>query len=373
MKFYRKLLILFVIILTILLVLRFVQKRVNILKKSNNISPLYLESFSLFSSNTAETEAAVIQKQLESIPPGIVNISAAAAELPLNQYFIKGSANSAYSGSFVSTNMLKVVLSRGCRFLDFQIFVSKDVKTGDTIAVVGVRLPDGTASKNQIPLVDVLKTILVSGMNTDSPNTKDPLFVQFRISNPEIYEIVGMHVNKYLATTPFLYLPKDEMIHSKMPLKQLLNKIILAIDVGLSPDYANPKNYKESHNNLKQFVAMETNTSDIPSYDSYDMAAMNITAPVFVNPSPNQKNTNITKCTIVNPGKDTGSNPKNYKSFVKNHGYNVILYQFDLVDVNGPLGEYETIFGAKDGIHTLSDFRNAFISMADMLHFIKSP
>jgi hypothetical protein len=372
MRFYRKVLIFIVILLSILLVVRFMQKRMEILSKSNKVLPAYLESF--FSANTAETEAETIQKQLESVPVGIVNIPSNSADLPLNQYFIKGSANSAYSGSFVSTNMLKVVLSRGCRFLDFQVFASKDSKTGDTIAVVGVKQPDGTVSKNQIPLVDVFKTILVSGMNSDSPNTKDPLFIQLRIiPSPQLYEIIGTHVNKYLATTPFFYTPsKDEFINSKTPLNKISNKMVLAIDVGLTPDYMDPKKYKDDRYNLKHFVSMETNTSDIPSYESYDMAAINITAPVFVNPTPNHKTTNISKFTIVNPGKDMGSNPREYKSFVKDHGYNVILYQFDLIAINGPLGEYETIFGAKDGIHRLSDFRSAFIPMADMIHWIKS-
>ena len=42
--------------------------------------------------------------------------------LPLREYCIKSSYNTALSGKYVSTDMIKYVLTRGCRFLDFEIF-----------------------------------------------------------------------------------------------------------------------------------------------------------------------------------------------------------------------------------------------------------
>ena len=47
------------------------------------------------------------------------------SDLPLKEYCIKASYNSAVSGNYVNKNMLKHVLSRGCRFLDLEILVPK--------------------------------------------------------------------------------------------------------------------------------------------------------------------------------------------------------------------------------------------------------
>ena len=55
-------------------------------------------------------------------PHGIQSISPKNANLPISQYVIKGSYNSAISGNYVSTDMLYYVLSRGCRFIDFEIY-----------------------------------------------------------------------------------------------------------------------------------------------------------------------------------------------------------------------------------------------------------
>ena len=56
-----------------------------------------------------------------SSPITIANMNDKRIGLPLREYCIKASYNSAYSGSTISDKMVKYVLSRGCRFLDLQI------------------------------------------------------------------------------------------------------------------------------------------------------------------------------------------------------------------------------------------------------------
>jgi hypothetical protein len=65
-------------------------------------------------------------------------MSSESQDMELMQYCIKGSVNSAYSGQYISDEMVKYVLSRGCRFLDFEVYYlpigddedEKDEKTG---------------------------------------------------------------------------------------------------------------------------------------------------------------------------------------------------------------------------------------------------
>ena len=55
---------------------------------------------------------------IQSIQPKIAN-------MPLKEYCVKASYNSAVSGKSVNKNMIKYVLNRGCRFLDFEVFYIK--------------------------------------------------------------------------------------------------------------------------------------------------------------------------------------------------------------------------------------------------------
>ena len=324
--------------------------------------------------STPQDETKAIKLSFSTIPTGIVSILPEKSKLSLDQYFVKASANSAYSGSFVSTDMINVVLSRGCRFLDFQVFEIKDQK-GNSSVVVGVNVDNVITSKNQIPLKDVLKTILINGMNTTAPNPKDPLFLQFRVSpgNSTIYEQMGLLIRNDLANTSFFYNPDErERVSSKTPLSQLMNKIVLVMEIGSSNDYTNEKYYTSPENNLAHFISMESNTSDIPSY-TYDMALSNISTPVFVNPYPRNDTTNASRFAIIMPNKSLDSNPE-YRNYIQSYGYNVVAYQYYLTDRTNMslIGEYEAVFGGDDATHTSSELNTSFVSMTNLLKWVAS-
>ena len=62
----------------------------------------------------------------------------------LRNFIIKSSFNSAYSGSYMNLEMIKYVLKRGCRFLNFQVFIK------DNTAIVAYSKEDfeGSFSSN---------------------------------------------------------------------------------------------------------------------------------------------------------------------------------------------------------------------------------
>jgi hypothetical protein len=91
---------------------------------------------------------------------------------------------------------------------------------------------------------------------------------------------------------------------------------------------------------------------------------------VFLNPSPNDRTTNVSTFSVVIPATNAPSQNPNYKDYVKKYGYNVVAYQYSLKDGNNlnRLEEYETVFGATTGGTTPpSGFNTAFVPMSQML------
>lgn len=92
----------------------------------------------------------------------------------LKHYCIKGSANSAYSGSYISIDMVKYVLSLGCRFLHFQVF------SNDDSPVVGYTSDKthGVNSASSFEELNVLLPVVISESSSASiPNNEDTLFI----------------------------------------------------------------------------------------------------------------------------------------------------------------------------------------------------
>jgi hypothetical protein len=375
MQLYRKVLIVAIFILCVIIVYRFLQNRWEFLQTMNTptLDQAALESFSIMGTPAnGKQEAEAIKSNFESSSVTILPVI--DMDFPICQYFIKSSANSAYSGGYVSTDMLKIVIMRGVRFLDFQLFGSKDDKTSKYTAVVGVNINNGqTVSQNQIPFADVLKTILIEGMN-NAPNAKDPLFIQLRVNiadSANIYEPISMDIQNTLGGSSYVYTKDKGTITSKTLLSELLSKIVFAIDISSAKDYKNPDHYKTATNNLTKYVTMETNTIDIPSYD-YNLALTNIQTPIFVQSS-DKPMTNISHFTVISPSKDdTKTNPV-FKDYVKKYGYNTLLYQYNLTDSKnmGYLQQYEAIFGANTGTYESTNFNTAFVSMAKLLAWMK--
>ena len=138
-------------------------------------------------------------KKIKSSMSGYSFSSTNKVDLPLREYCIKSSYNSALSGNYVSTDMIKYVLGRGCRFLDFEIFY---INNNPCVAYSADPTFVTITSKNFITLNEALKTVIINGFSGPSPNANDPLFIHFRIKcqNPEIFNKIGMCVNNYLSS-----------------------------------------------------------------------------------------------------------------------------------------------------------------------------
>jgi hypothetical protein len=100
--------------------------------------------------------------------------------LAISQYAVKSSYNSACSGgknNYISCEMLMYTLSRGCRFIDFEI-----ASIGDIPSVISQTNDIVTGSCG---LTDILKTVNMYGLGSatgSAPNSSDPLFIHLRIN-----------------------------------------------------------------------------------------------------------------------------------------------------------------------------------------------
>ena len=103
----------------------------------------------------------------------------------LKHYFIKSSYDSAFTGTCMNTKMIEFVLTRGCRYLDFEIH-SED-KT--------LYVSNGKVSKDdRIPLASALATI--KSYSIPGKPITDPIFINLRFKYPDsiTYDVVKTEI-----------------------------------------------------------------------------------------------------------------------------------------------------------------------------------
>ena len=258
--------------------------------------------------------------------------------LPLREYCVKSSYNTALSGQYVSTDMIKYVLTRGCRFLDFEIFF---IKGGPCVAYSTDPTFVTITSQNNITLTEALRTVIENGFSGPSPNLKDPIFIQFRIksTNLAIYNMIGMAVHNILRTR--LY---TEHVDGSTPLNLLLGSIVLIVDKRLSPDYSKSENYSNCSNQLNKecyllskYTAIESGSGTLRMYSYQNLTNQATTPPTILNPY----NTDISLLRLVVPTYEDSSNP-NSADFIENYGVQFISNRFYLHDKG--LTDYENFF-----------------------------
>jgi hypothetical protein len=166
---------------------------------------------------------------------GVSNINLSSDTYSLKEYFIKSSYNSAYSGTTVSTQHVKDILKRGCRFLDFEVFYI-DGKAQVAYSTDPFRIT--IDSDNILLLSDVFDTLITDGF-ANAPNSGDPLFIQLRIkSKPTIdvgiFPLIVASIQSKLGNR--LYSGK---VSGETQIRDLMGKIILVVDQKICPEFLN--------------------------------------------------------------------------------------------------------------------------------------
>ena len=246
--------------------------------------------------------------------------------LKLQDYCIKSSLNSAYNGAIYKidcdpknpNNILKTVLQRGVRFLDFEIY-----SVGNE-PIVGY-----SSSYENINFNKVCKSII----SFKPVQITDPLFIQLRIKTQktELYSKIANYISQNFQGA--LYSGK---INENTLLSDLNNKIIIVIDIQKTNS-----SYSSASVDFKSLVNLETGTSlnVITTTDLLKSKSKRIN----INTDGVTITTNESSpiWTLSYPDIMATSNP-DIKSLMNQQCPNIIQCRFDLDDSN--LALYEKIF-----------------------------
>jgi hypothetical protein len=201
----------------------------------------------------------------------------------IKDMFIKASYNSAFTGRYLSSKMVKFCLSQGCRFLDFEVDVS------DSIVVVTCKNTNGinktvTGAKNPA-FLDILQCTLDAAFRLNSgskypiTNVNDPLFINIRCSQSKYDTNVYPLLKKLMSDDnykSYLHFTDDTTNFtnynigakpyslSDTPISTLKNKAIILFcstdNNSNSSTYTN-SNYRYDIQNAKTYSSIISNKS----------------------------------------------------------------------------------------------------------------
>jgi hypothetical protein len=253
----------------------------------------------------------------------------------LRDVVIKSSYNTAYTGSYMNLDMIKQVLSRGCRFLDFQVFVKDgSVVVGYSNATFDPSFTSMT-SINCLSLAGVCSTIMSSAFSDTSPNKDDPLFVQFHLKTASNYDTVAnilySNMNEKIAWN------KDAnqalVVSGDTRIVDIMGKVVLLIDAPLLASYT-PTCTDASCYSLTSIANMITNTPTVPIYTESEL-----TQQMY---SPSSSTPYLFRIVQPTLGFFMGTSNPDAHSLIRFYGVQVIAVAFYILDSN--LKAYESLF-----------------------------
>ena len=275
----------------------------------------------------------------------IQSISDKYAKMALHEYCIKASYNSACSGKYISENMVKAVLKRGCRFLDFEVFHIKE----NNIFKPMVAVSSDTSyilldTQNSVLLDKLLTTVATTAFSQGSPNNKDPVFINLRIKSKDsnIYHAVASSIDATLKSVIY-----NGKITKETKLKDVMGKAVIIVDKTVEYDYNQYTACKPGETtcyDLTKYMNLESGSEYLNLYRYTDLLS-HARKPILLkddNMRTTSKNMNMAQPDVV----VNKANPS-YKEFIVNHGCQQLLCQFQVVDEN--LKKYEEFFNDMNG------------------------
>jgi len=345
MHFYKKILVLLIIIIFTYILYRLYIKRNRILQDENfEVLGVDIGLNSIGLGSSEETELHKVTKNRNSI--GIGSLDAAYTELPISQYVIKSSYNSAITGNYVNLDMLKYVLSRGCRFIDFEVYAIQNNDGPDSqyapyVAYSTDPTNNSIDTQNKILLDKVLTNAVAYGFNSPSPNANDPLFIQLRIksNNTKIYKMVAKSIKESIDSR--LY---NEKITSKTKYSDIKGKVVIIIDKTIRYDYTDYVSCDASNNmcvDLRTVTNIKSG-SELLKLSTYHEVLNKMTNPPNI--KNNNINTNVRYMQLVVPPLDNMNlkNPNDIAAFIRDYGCQMVAYRFYIP--GDELDDYEEFF-----------------------------
>jgi len=304
----------------------------------------------------------------------ITNVASGRADLPLIEYCIKASYNSAFDGRNMTMMALETVISRGCRFLDFEIF------TVDGVPSVAYSV-DSTfstlSSGNSLPLQDVLNEVVGNCFMGNVPNPRDPLFIHLRIKTKcginnqhpcDVYQQVATILHNTLL--PVLHVDKDDKaipVSGSTLLSDITGKVVVAMDASVNRDY---KDYAVCEDetitcyNLQDYVNIETGGNVWKRFyftDFINKKEINL-AVDSTNSMVAEPTTGTLSLQLALPDKGLNVNNSSFPlSNIVSFGCQTVAFKFYKKDAS--LKEYEALF---------DNYKTAFVPLGFVVDYIQN-
>uniref|UniRef100_A0A6C0DQ92 Phosphatidylinositol-specific phospholipase C X domain-containing protein n=1 Tax=viral metagenome TaxID=1070528 RepID=A0A6C0DQ92_9ZZZZ len=355
MPIYKKILILIILAIFIYIIYSLITARVALFKQTETFIEGMVDKVGI--------DASKLDADKRVNASGITNINTSISDRPLKEYIIKSSYNTAISGNHVNLDMIKHVLSKGCRFLDFEVFYDgKDAFVSYSHDATYKTLQ----TDSSYSLTTVLNKVMGSAFNTDSPNPHDPLFIQLRVksNNTNVYRAVAASIHSSLLSK--LY---PEEITEKTTLNDIMKKVVLVMDKTINVEYkdhadCSKKETKTVHEkdedcyDLTNYINVESG-SNLMRLARYSDMLDRKTNPPEINDD--NDSTTVSKMQVVIPDVDyrVVNNPT-LSPFVLKYGCQMVLYRFYNNDSN--LVDYEDFF---------KHFKTAFVPLTRAISYLK--
>jgi hypothetical protein len=348
MEFSRKVLIAIILIMSIYIIFQLVEKRRKILTLSRSDA---IDGFSMpfFSS-----------PNLNQTPNTIINYKG-EKNTALKTLCIKSSYNTAWMNNTISIDNVRYALQRGCRFIDFEIYL---LQIGNQKGMYAPYVSYPT-SKERLLLGDVFASIVEQAFqDSTTQNRYDPLFIQLRMSasNIQIYSLVGMAIQSNLSS--YLYTQK---VTGDTLMSDILGKIVIVNDKSLNFNYMDLANYvncqipstvdsKPQCMDLANYVNVEIGTTSLSAV-KYSLLKLMSYEPLEIDVD--GITPNVKKWKIVYSESESGENPKLSHCVLK-YGIQIIACGYNNVDRQ--LIEYEEFF---------NHFNSAFVTLSSAYTYLE--
>jgi len=277
----------------------------------------------------------------------------------LRNFCIKSSFNSAYTGGYVNRDMVKFVLMRGCRFLDFEVFIKDNVPivAYSTSTATDSSFNHFTSEAPAISLGGVFSTIMSNAFNDKSPNPADPLFIHLRIKSylPTAYSSVAETIQGNLG--PKLYADDNGNaipVNLDTQLNLLQGKVVIIVDQLSSPGYEKYATCGSQNQStctaLSKYINANSGTQNFRIYREDELLYQSINPP----------DPDVYLMRLVLPNIGFFNNVSNSESLylIKNYGVQLVAQAF--YENNRNLVTYEELF---------KNFHSAFVPLNQAITF----
>ncbi len=274
----------------------------------------------------------------KDVPTNLISVKKELSSEVLKEYVVKGSYNTAITGNYVNLDMIKYVLSRGCRFIDFEVLFFDDKAVVSTTSDPNYIVID---TENVVPLSSALSSSVSQAFSRPSPNFKDPLFIHLRVKSKDatVYKRIGKAVD--FALKGKLY---EGKIDENTKLSDIMGKVVLIMDKTVDRDYRKHTKCSPGEKNcyaLDNFISLESGT-EVLNNQNYSQIMNEKTKQLTIRDD-SKLSTDVENYRLALPDKKS-ENVRNpgIETMIMNHIVQIIPYRFYIK--GDELDEYETLF-----------------------------